>query len=135
MAVNPLRQVLLVEDDEELLDLMAESFEDAGYVVMKANSAEAALENLKIKNPQIMFLDLKLPGKSGVDLCIQIRKSFPLANIFAVTGHHSFFELTSCREAGFDDYFMKPVEMELLIATADQAYERISRWRKGQSKK
>ena len=72
-------------------------------------------------NINVMFLDLKLPGTNGVELGREIRRQNPIASLFAVTGYVSLFELANCREAGFDDYFIKPAKLEDLLAAADMA--------------
>ena len=79
-----------------------------------------------------MFIDLKLPKMDGVELCKQIRKDRPLAVIYAVTGYPSLFELAHCREAGFDDYFIKPIDLEVLLKASEDAFARIDRWKKQQ---
>ena len=78
---------------------------------------------------QVMFLDLNLPGMSGEDLCKQIRKEQPFAIIYAVTGYTSTFEKADCRKAGFDDHFSKPVELKSLYKAAEDAFEKIERWK------
>ena len=57
-------------------------------------------------------------------------ESNPIACIYAVTGIATSSELASCREAGFDDYFTKPVEGEMLLKAAEDAFEKINRWKK-----
>lgn len=123
-------KVLLVDDERNILEVFGEAFEGAGYTVRQAESAEEALDILKKENIQVMFLDLMLPGMNGVDLCREIRKDHPLAQIFAVTAFASLFELADCREAGFDDYFTKPVNLRMLLKAAKDAFERLERWKK-----
>ena len=77
-----------------------------------------------------MFLDLNLPGMDGIELCREIRKSFPLAVIYALTGYASLYELADCREAGFDDYFTKPASLDVLSRASREAFERLARWQK-----
>jgi len=79
---------------------------------------------------QVMFLDLNMPGMNGVELCRKIRHDFPMAIIHAMTGYSSLFELANCREAGFDDYFTKPVQLEQLIEAAEHAFRKLERWKK-----
>jgi len=119
------KKILIVDDEKYLLQLYIEAFSEVGYTVRSAESAEKALEILKHENLQVMFLDLKLPGKSGVDLCRQIRKDTPMAVIYAVTGYSSLFEPSDCYEAGFDDYFTKPVDLEILFKAAQDAFEKL----------
>ena len=124
------RKLLVVDDEESIRDMFEEAFSRAGYLVQSAESAEEALEILKKENIHVMFLDLNLPGMNGVELCKQLRKDRPMDIILAVTGYSSLFELAECREAGFDDYFNKPVNLKILLKAAKDAFDRIDRWKK-----
>lgn len=124
-------RILVVDDEPAIRDSFKKAFSAGGYSAVCAESAEQALEILKGENIQVMFLDLNLPLMSGVDLCKQIRKDKPLAIIHAVTGYTSLFELADCRDAGFDDYFTKPVELKKLLTAAENAFEKLNRWKKG----
>ncbi len=124
------RQILVVDDDEAIRELVKDLFTEAGYAVALAADAEAALELLDTGQINVMFLDLNLPGMSGVDLCRKIRETNPVACIYSMTGHASLFELTDCREAGFDDIFLKPVNMDMFLSTARGAFERLERWQR-----
>jgi CheY-like chemotaxis protein len=123
-------KILIVDDEIAIISLMTHAFSRAGYGVRSAQSGEEALELLKQDKIQVMFLDLNMPGMDGIELCKAIRKDMPMAMIFAVTGYASLFELTDCREAGFDDYFKKPVNIKKLTNTAETAFEKINRWKK-----
>lgn len=124
------KNILVVEDEEMIRNLLKEAFSRAGHTVRTAESAEAALKTLAAEKFWVMLLDLKLPGMSGVELCRKIRNDYPLAILFAVTGYASLFELSECREAGFDDYFTKPVTLSLLLEAVNRAFERLERWKK-----
>lgn len=125
------KRLLIVDDEESVRELFAEVFQKAGYAVKTARSAEEAMEIMKTNPYMLMILDLKLPGMSGVELCRKIKENWPMAVPVAVTGYASYFELSHCREAGFEDYFIKPVSMEELINSVEAAYHRLQRWRKG----
>ena len=122
-------KILIVDDEKAITILMEQIFSRAGYEVKSAGSGEEALELLKKDKIQVMFLDLNMPGMDGIELCKAIRKDMPMAMIFAVTGYASLFQLSDCREAGFDDYFKKPVKIKVLLATAENAFEKINRWK------
>lgn len=123
-------KILVVDDEEAIREMLEEAFSRAGYQVRSTESAEAAVELLKDDKIHVMFLDLNLPGMNGVELCRQIRRDMPMAIIHAVTGYASLFELADCREAGFDDYFTKPVNLADLLKAAKDAFEKIDRWKK-----
>ncbi len=124
------KNILIVDDEKFIRDMLEQAFSKEGYIIRSAESAEEALEILKDEKFQVMFLDLNLPKMNGVELCKQIRKDIPIGIIYAVTGYASLFELADCREAGFDDYFTKPVKLEMLFKAAQDAFEKIDRWKK-----
>ena len=124
------KKILVVDDEVHVRDMLEQAFSKAGYTVRLAESAEETLDILKDEKIQVIFLDLKLPGMNGLKLCRKIRKEFPIAIIHAITGYASLFELADCREAGFDDYFNKPVDLKLLFKAAQDAFEKIVRWKK-----
>jgi len=119
------KELLIVDDDVMILHMFEEAFTKAGYAVRTAESAEEALDILKQHRFHVMFLDLKLPGMNGIELCRHIKADIPEAMIFAVTAYASIFELSDCFEAGFDDYFTKPVNLETLFKTAQNAFNQI----------
>lgn len=126
----PQNKILILDDEESIRDMLEQAFSRAGYQVRSTESAEAAVELLKDDKIHVMFLDLNLPGMNGVELCRQIRRDMPMAIIHAVTGYASLFELSDCRDAGFDDYFHKPVSLESLLKAAKDAFEKLDRWKK-----
>ncbi|MCF8075348.1 MAG: response regulator [Desulfotignum sp.] len=124
------KRILVVDDEPTILNLFTQAFERAGYLVTTAETAEAALKILEKESFWVFFLDLNLPGMSGVDLCRQIRHQYPMAIVYAVTGYASLFELSECRDAGFEDYFTKPAKLSDLVEAADNAFKKLARWKK-----
>ena len=72
------RNVLIVDDDTMVIDVFKRGFNKAGYTVRRAVSAEEALAILDKEKYPVIFLDLKLPKMSGVELCRLIRDKYPL---------------------------------------------------------
>lgn len=125
------QRILVVDDEEQLREMYARAFAKAGYAVQTAGSAEEALEIQRQTPFSVMFLDLNLPGMNGVELCRHIRTSWPMTIPYAVTGYASLYELTDCRDAGFEDYFTKPASIADLLKAADYAFGKLKRWKKG----
>lgn len=123
------KKILIVDDEADILNLFKEVFESAGYDVWTAENAEDALDTLKTQSIMVMFLDLKLPGMSGVELCKRIRVENQIGIIHALTGYSNFFGLLECRAAGFDDFFTKPIQIKILLKAAENAFEKLERWK------
>jgi len=124
------KHILLVDDEVAVLKMMTRAFTRAGYEVETAESAEKAMELIKTYKYMVFFLDLNLPGMNGIDLCRRIRKDNPLTILYAVTGFATTFEVFDCRQAGFEDYFTKPVELKKLLEAAEQAFQKLARWKR-----
>lgn len=121
------RKILVVEDEETIRLVLYEAFREEGYEVICAEDAEEALR-LLTPDIKVMFLDLKLPGDmDGIDLCKRIRENNKSACIYALTGHSTLYELSDCREAGFDDYFTKPAKLEMLLMAAKEGFDKVDR--------
>ena len=123
------KKILVVDDEASVRDLLKDTFFNEGYKVRLAEGAEPAFEILKEENIKVIFLDLKLFGMNGIELCRQIKKNNPTAIIFAMTGWGALYDIEECREAGFDDFFTKPVQIDVLLKAVDDAFEKLDRWR------
>jgi CheY-like chemotaxis protein len=121
--------ILVVDDEQSIREVFSEAFERQGYTVITAESGEVALEIMSESPCWVLFLDLNLPGMDGIELCQRIRKEWPMAIPYAVTGYASVFELANCRDAGFEDYFTKPVSLNDLYDAVENAFSKLDRWR------
>ena len=120
------KKILVVDDEQQIRSLIQEAFVRKGYVVRTAESGEEAYEILQHTKFQVIFLDLNMPGMSGVELCKRIRKDFPKVSVFAITGFPTRFEVHNCRKAGFDGYFVKPITFEALLEAAQEAFKQFN---------
>jgi len=126
-----MNKILVVDDQESIQELMKDILTEAGYNVTCALNGEEALELLKKEDFHVFFIDMQLPGMDGLDLCRQIRKERIAECIYAITGYTSIYDFLECRKAGFDDYFAKPLNIQLINKAADEGFEKIVRWTKG----
>ena len=123
-------KILIVDDEASVRELFASVFTEEGYEVIAAEDGNTALEILQQDSIDVIFLDLKLFGMNGIDLCRQIRKTKPVSMIFAITGWAALFEIEECREAGFDDYFEKPLDIDMLLGIVADAFKKLERWKR-----
>ena len=122
-------RILVVDDDPVIRDMYRRFFERAGYQVLTADNAEEGLVVMQDAPAGVLFLDLNLPGMNGIELCRQIRKNWPMSIPYAVTGYASSYDMVDCRDAGFEDYFIKPVKLSELHKAANHAFEKLDRWK------
>ncbi len=125
-----MNKILIVDDQEEIQQLLSDALSDQGYSVTCESDGEAALARLQKDDFHVFFLDLQLPGINGLDLCRQIRKDKIAECIYAMTGFTSVYDFLECRKAGFDDYFVKPLDIRLILKAADEGFEKLLRWTK-----
>ena len=121
------RRILIVDDEAPVRDVFQQAFERAGYTVLSVEDGDQALETLAQDPISVLFLDLKLNGMNGMELCKRIKRRFPGTIMYAITGYASEFELTDCCEAGFNGYFLKPVKIEDLYKAAREAFAELER--------
>ena len=109
-------EILLVEDDAVILNTLAYNLSRQGFGVQKAMGGAEALKLARKFRPDLILLDLMLPGESGVRVCEKIRKEDQEVVIIMVTAKDGEEDKVSGFEAGADDYVTKPFGMKELVA-------------------
>lgn len=123
-------RILVVDDEQPILDLLQSVFAISDYEVICAGSAEEALRMLKkTKDIYVFFLDIKLPGMSGIRLFKELKRDIPEGFYFAMTGYISEYDKSNSKEVGFDACFFKPFNIEQLLQSTKDAFE-ILEWKK-----
>lgn len=107
--------VLVVEDDDRLRRALTLALHDEGFVVDEAASAEAAEAQLAQSSPDLVLIDIMLPGASGLDLCRSVRR-LSTVPIIMVTARDDSHDVVAGLEAGADDYVTKPFVTKELAA-------------------
>jgi DNA-binding response OmpR family regulator len=107
--------VLLVDDDARLREIVSMALEGEGYRVKGAGSAEDAMRLLERDDPDLLILDVMLPGKDGFELCREIRTKSPLP-ILMLTAKTDTVDVVVGLESGADDYVTKPFVTKELVA-------------------
>jgi CheY-like chemotaxis protein len=108
-------QILLIDDDALMRRSLSFALERAGYAVAAAASAEEGLARMPELQPQLVLLDIGLPGMDGLDALRQIRRHAETPVIF-VTARRRELEQVLGLELGADDYVTKPFDVEVLLA-------------------
>lgn len=108
-------RILLVEDEPGLVDSVRYALDSEGFDVFVAESGVGGLESARVNQPDLVLLDLMLPGMSGLDVCRQIRSSSDVP-IIMLTAKDAESDKVAGLELGADDYMTKPFSMRELIA-------------------
>ena len=109
-------EVLIVEDDAVILDTLAYNLTRQGFGVQKAMSGAEALKLARQYRPDLILLDVMLPGESGIQVCERIREEDREVVIVMVTAKDAEEDKVRGFEAGADDYVTKPFGMKELVA-------------------
>jgi two-component system response regulator GlrR len=116
---NP--RVLLVDDDKDLLQLIAMRLTAAGYAVTAVESGEAALAALAVSRPQVVVTDLRMQGMDGMALFDAIHRDSPSLPVLILTAHGTIPEAVSATRRGIFSFLTKPFEPKVLLDTVADA--------------
>ena len=108
-------RILVVEDEPGLAESVRYSLETEGFEVLVSESGVGGLESARVNQPDLVLLDLMLPGMSGLDVCRQIRHSSDVP-IIMLTAKDAESDKVAGLELGADDYMTKPFSMRELTA-------------------
>jgi DNA-binding response OmpR family regulator len=109
-------EILIVEDDEVIMGTLAYNLSRAGYGVSQASTGAEALRLARKMRPDLILLDIMLPGESGIEVCERIRELDEQVVIVMITAKDSEEDKVRGFEAGADDYVTKPFGMKELQA-------------------
>lgn len=115
--------VLLVDDEKEFVSTLAERMEMRGFAPEVAFSGEQALEMLARNTPDVMVLDLRMPGMDGLEVLRRAKKSHPRIQVIILTGHGSERDEEAARRLGAFEHLNKPVDINELVVVMEQAFE------------
>lgn len=118
-------RVLIVEDEESYRDALSYLLRKEGYEVIEASDGNSGLEEFERNGADIVLLDLMLPGKSGIEVCREIRKNSQVP-VIMVTAKDSEIDKVVGLEIGADDYVTKPYSPRELIARIAAVLRRTS---------
>jgi len=117
------RELLVVDDDDALRGMLRELFQEEGYSVWDAPSAEAALELTRDREVDVVLSDVNMPGKSGIELVGELRRVRPEAPVVLMTAFASIASAVEAMRAGAFDYITKPFENDVALLAVERALE------------
>jgi PAS domain S-box-containing protein len=111
---NAKRRILVVDDNKDAADSLATLLEIDGQEVKAVYTAEAGLEEVDLFTPDLVLLDIGLPGMSGYEVVQRIKAAHPLISVVALSGYGRAEDKQRAAAAGFDAHLVKPVEFDVL---------------------
>jgi DNA-binding NtrC family response regulator len=122
--VSKKANVLIVDDDESITDLLSAGLEEnEGYHCLAVTTGEDALERLFRNNIDVMLLDLRLPGISGMDVLGDVRLAYPDTPVIVITGVGDVQTAVEAMKLGAADYITKPFDIRRVENSIESALE------------
>lgn len=118
-------KVLLVDDEEDFVTALAERLQLRGIEAQIATDGETALALIETSPPQVVVLDVMMPGLGGADVLKRIKVRHPQIPVILLTGHGSIREGTDGLRQGAYDYLVKPIDIEELISKMQDAFKSV----------
>ena len=116
-------QILIVDDEEGIRTSLRGILEDEGHSVLEAESGERGLEILEAEAPDLLFLDIWLPGMDGLAVLDRVREDHPGLPVVMISGHGNIETAVSAIKKGAYDFIEKPLSLEKVLITSAKALE------------
>jgi DNA-binding NtrC family response regulator len=119
------RSLLLVDDDPQIVGVLGKFFEREGWQVFRATDAATCAETYERERPDVVVLDLDLPGLSGLRILEVLLARDADATVIMLTGHGDIATAVEAMRLGAENFLTKPVELAHMAAAAARAYEKV----------
>ncbi len=116
-------KILIVDDEVSILESLRGILQDEGYLVSSAGSAEQALEEVFRDLPDLVLLDLWLPGMDGLAALGELKKAFPNLPVIIISGHGNIDTAVKATKMGAFDYVEKPLSLERIVVSVQNGLE------------
>lgn len=123
-------KVLLVDDERDFVEALSERLQMRDYSSAVVYGGEEALSIVEEDEPEVMVLDLKMPGIDGLEVLRLVKEKHPNVEVIVLTGHGSEDAARLCQELGACAYLEKPVDIDKLTQAMQQAYGRVKESKK-----
>jgi CheY-like chemotaxis protein len=122
-------KVLLVDDERDFVEALSERLQLRDYSSAVVYRGEDALSVVEDDEPEVMVLDLKMPGIDGLEVLRQVKQKHPNVEVIVLTGHGTGDAAQLCAELGAFAYLEKPVDIEKLTQALQEAYKKVNKSR------
>ena len=119
--MNEALRVWIIDDDASIRWVLERALRNAGLVARAFDSAEAALEALRRDAPDVLMTDIRMPGRSGLELLRRVRDTRPVLPVIVMTAHSDLGSAVSAYEGGAFEYLPKPFDIDQAVALVRRA--------------
>lgn len=119
-------RIVFVDDEIDFLSAIIQRLENRGFNVQGFTNGTEALDYLEQNEVDLVVMDVKMPGRGGLEVLQEIKRRWPLIEVVMLTGHASVESGIRSMEMGAFDYVMKPARLDDLLQKLRQAMERKS---------
>ena len=119
-----MKTILIIEDDVSILRGLKDNLEYEGYAVVSETNGKKGLQTALEKNPDLLLLDIMLPGINGYEICKRVKKEKPQLPVIMITARGSEMDKVSGLDIGADDYVTKPFSIPELLARLRAVFRR-----------
>ncbi|MCX8149492.1 response regulator transcription factor [Thermaurantimonas aggregans] len=122
-------KILVVDDEPDILEILSYNLKREGYIVITASNGEEAIKLAKAEKPDLIVLDVMMPGMDGMETCDKIRNIPELSNVIIafLTARSEDYSQIAGFEAGADDYITKPIKPKVFVSRIKALLRRITR--------
>ena len=118
------KKILVVDDEETIRRLLCQKLSASGYQCYEAGNADQALDKLQCSPVELVVLDIRMPGKSGMELLPEIRASYPDTAVIMATAITDASIAIQCMKQGAYDYVAKPLNLDEVLLSIERALEK-----------
>lgn len=125
---NTKRMILIADDEQDIIEIISYNLQSEGYNIIAAHNGNEAMQLAKIHNPDLIILDMMMPGKTGIEVCKLLRgkDEFRQTLIIFLTAINDENTEIKGLESGADDYITKPISPKVLVSRVNALFRRIT---------
>lgn len=125
-VTTTVKKVLIADDEPDILEIIQYNLQNEGYEVYTAKNGNEALDQAKRFNPDLIILDIMMPGKNGIEVCnlLRLQPAFQDTLIIFLTALSDEGTEVKGLESGADDYIAKPVSPKVLVSKVNALFRR-----------
>ena len=128
-VANTVKKILIADDEPDILEIIQYNLRNEGYEVVIAKNGNDAIDQAKKHKPDLIILDIMMPGKNGIEVCniLRLQPAFNDTLIIFLTALSDEGTEVKGLETGADDYLTKPVSPKILVSKVNALFRRVNK--------